>query len=134
MISEYFLGHDFKRRLLFCVLFWRKSFTNVLFKSNNNLIKTRCPLSKIMQCNFFLPNTLVISGSFDCTEMQVGDLRSGEHIRSQVSKFEWSVSNQELSITVLWAHKMPGKGTGCWIGMQKAKWEKLKFWKFRIFV
>lgn len=64
MINEYFLAHIFKRQLLLCILFQKKCFTNVLFKSNNNVIKTRCPLCKIMQCNFFTSNTLVISGSF----------------------------------------------------------------------
>lgn len=116
MICEYFLAYVFKRQLLLCILFYKcfffekkKSFTSVLFKSNNNLIKTRCPLSKIMQCNFFPPNTLVISGSFDCSEMQVGDLRSGSMLG--VSRFEWCVSNQELSVKVFWGHIMPGKGT-----------------------
>lgn len=77
----------------YCFVFCcrKKCFTNVHFKGNSNLIKTRCPLSKIMQCNFFLPNTLVISGNFDCGEMQVGDLRSGNTLG--VSRFECSVSN-----------------------------------------
>lgn len=95
----------------YCFVFCsrKKCFTNVLFKNNNNVIKTRCPVCKIMQCNFFPSNTLVIAGSFDCGEVQVGNLRSGSTLR--VSRFEWNVSNQELSVTALWGHKMPGKDT-----------------------